>query len=227
VTLYYLTLEEHLHLKRQKDHSEEGHRIVRIPEFGQILEATPDRSQEQLHEWRGVLEKLRRFFMSRDDLKVKVSYVYQREDVAQRGELTTGQYIRAAAQSYKQIKHTLHQLDLNLFDLGIIREQVTFPQPFTPANFPAWLRVTYPVGGSLLNQKFLGHYACLLDLNSEEPLPTWQGIEWLLEDYGLSRREEKSWDLVYKRLQDSSWSTEAPAAVRSNGQFCNCPRHFL
>jgi hypothetical protein len=156
-----------------------------------------------------------------------MSYVYQREDVAQRGELTTGQYIRAAAQSYKQIKHTLRQLDLNLFDLGIIREQVSFPQPFIPATFPAWLWMTYPVGGSLLNQKFLGHYACLLDLNSEVPLPTWQGIEWLLEDYGLSRREEKSWDLVYKRLQDSSWSTEAPAAVRSNGHFCNCPRRFL
>jgi hypothetical protein len=58
--------------------------------------------------------------MSRDDLKVKMSYVYQR------GELTTGQYIRAAAQSYKQIKHTLGQLDLNLFDLGIIKEQVSF-----------------------------------------------------------------------------------------------------
>jgi hypothetical protein len=89
VTLYYLTLEEHLHLKRQKDQSEEGHRIVRIPEFGQILEAVPNRSPEQLQEWQAVLEKLRRFFMSQDDLKVKMSYVYQREDVAQRGELTT------------------------------------------------------------------------------------------------------------------------------------------
>jgi hypothetical protein len=95
------------------------------------------------------------------------------------------------------------------------------------ATFPSWLRISTPVAGSLLNHIFLDHFDSLLDLNSDVPLPTWQRIEWLLEDYGLSRRKEKSWDLIYKRFQDSTWSNEAPVAVRPNGHFCNCPRHFL
>jgi hypothetical protein len=49
----------------------------------------------------------------------------------------------------------------------------------------------------------------------------------LLEDYGLSRTEEKSWDLVYRRLHDSTWSIQAPTVVQSNGHFYNCPRRFL
>jgi hypothetical protein len=39
--------------------------------------------------------------------------------------------------------------------------------------------------------------------------------------------EEKSWDLVYRRLHDSTWSIDAPMAVKSTGHFCNCPRRFL
>jgi hypothetical protein len=87
--------------------------------------------------------------------------------------------------------------------------------------------VSYLVGGSLLNQRFLGRYDSLIDLDSAIPLPTWKGIEWILEDYGLSRHEEKSWDLIYQRVQDSTWSQEAPALVKSNGHFCDCPRRFL
>jgi hypothetical protein len=92
-----LILEEQLHLKRQGDNSQEGHRVVRIPKFSQILKAVPDRSLEQLRKWQEVLEKLRRPISSKDDLRVKLSYVQQREDVAQRGKLTAGHYIRAAA----------------------------------------------------------------------------------------------------------------------------------
>jgi hypothetical protein len=39
------------------------------------------------------VEKLQTTFTSRDKLKVKLSNVYQQEDVAQRSELTVGQYI--------------------------------------------------------------------------------------------------------------------------------------
>jgi hypothetical protein len=56
---------------------------VLLPEFSQILAAVPNRSTEQLKAWRTVLEKLKRFFMTRESLKVKLAYAYQREDVAQ------------------------------------------------------------------------------------------------------------------------------------------------
>jgi hypothetical protein len=85
----------------------------------------------------------------------------------------------------------------------------------------------YPVGGNLLNQRYLGYYESLLDPDTELPLPSWKGIEWLLEDYGLTRREEKSWDMVYQRVRDSSWSQEALVAVKSSGHYCDCSRRFL
>jgi hypothetical protein len=227
VTMYYINLEEQLHFKRQNDYSTEEHQKVRLPELGPILAAVPDRPPEQLKEWRAVLEKLKQFFMNRDTLKVKWTYAYQREELAQCGELSTGQYIRASNLTCKQITHNLSQLDLNLFDLGVLKEQVSFLQPLPFAPIPDWLKLVYPVGGSILNQRFLGHYDCLLDRDSSVPLPTWQGITWLLEDYELSRNEEKSWDLVYRRLYDSTWSIDAPTAIKSNGHFCNCPRRFL
>ena len=68
------------------------------------------------------MEKLRQSFTSQDDLKVKLTYIHQHEGVAQKGELTTGQYIQVAAHFYKQIKYSLSQLDRNLFDLGSIQE---------------------------------------------------------------------------------------------------------
>ena len=81
-TLYYLNLEEQLHFKSQNDHSEEEHCIVHLPELSRTLEAVPMRQPAQLQAWREVLEKLRRFFTSQDDLKFKLTYIYQREDVA-------------------------------------------------------------------------------------------------------------------------------------------------
>jgi hypothetical protein len=227
VTLYYLHLEEQLHNKRYSDYSEEDNRVVRIPEFSHILQAIPGRTPDQLQNWQGVLTKLRRIFCSQDNLKVKLTYVNQREDVAQHGELTVGDYVYSSARVYQQLTNFLRQLDQGLFDMSSIREQVSIVLPPPTAHFPAWLQMHYPVGGSLLNQRYLGHYKSLLDPDSEFPLPSWKGIEWLLEDYGLTHREEKSWDLVYQRVRDSSWSQEAPMAVKSSGHFCDCSRRFL
>ena len=149
--MYYLNLQEQLHFKRQNDRSKEEHRIVHLPEFSQTLEAVSMRHPAQLQAWCEVLEKLRRFLTSQDELKVKLTYVRQREDVVQRSELTAGQYIGAVVYSYKQIKHSLSQLDHNLFALGSIWEQVSFLQPYSPFHFSTWLYIPYLMGESLLN----------------------------------------------------------------------------
>ena len=86
----------------------------------------------------------------------------------------------------------LSQLDHNLFDLGSIREQVSFLKPFSPTHFPTWLPMPSFVGGSLLNKRFLERYDNLIDPDSIVPLPTWKGIEWIPEDYKLFKHEEKS-----------------------------------
>ena len=82
VTLYSLTLEEQLHFKHKNDHSEALHRVVHLPELSQTLQVVPTRQPAQLHAWRAILEKLKAIFASKDDLKVKLTYVFQREAVA-------------------------------------------------------------------------------------------------------------------------------------------------
>ena len=131
VTLYYLNLDKWLHFKRQNDHSEKKHRIVRLLELSRTLEAVPTRQPAQLQAWHKVLEKLRRFFIFQDNLKVKLTYVFQREDVAQRGELTARQYIGATAHSYKQIKHLLSQLDRNLLIWIAFGNKFPFSSPLS------------------------------------------------------------------------------------------------
>jgi hypothetical protein len=83
VTLYYLNLEGQLHNKRYSDSSEEEHREVKIPEFNNILLAVPEHTPEQLQSWKDVLTKLHTSFSSQDSLQVKLTYVHQREAVAQ------------------------------------------------------------------------------------------------------------------------------------------------
>jgi hypothetical protein len=61
----------------------------------------------------------------------------------------------------------------------------------------------------------------LIEGNQDVPLPSWHGIEWLLEDHGLSMMEEKSWNLLYHQVRDSSWKVNPPLAVSTNGHFSN------
>jgi hypothetical protein len=139
VTLYYLNLEGQLHNKRYSDSSEEEHQDVKIPEFNNILQAVLERTPEQLQSWKDVLTKLRTSFSSQDSLQVKLTYVHQREAVAQRGELTAGQYISSSSKVYKQLTSSLSQLDQGLFNMGGIRELVSLSIPAPFSRFPSWL----------------------------------------------------------------------------------------
>jgi hypothetical protein len=222
VTLYYLNLEGQLHNKRYSDSSEEEHKEVKILEFNNILQAVPARTPEQLQSWKDILTKLRTPFSSQDSLQVKLTYVHQREAVAQRGELIAGQYISSSSRVYKQLTYSLSQLDQGLFDMGNIREIVSLSIPAPFSHFPSWLRVSYLVGGSLLNQQFLGRYDSLIDPDSAIPLPTWKEIEWILEDYGLSRHEEKSCNctLAYQQFFQVHQGHTDPVCFRV-AVFCN------
>ena len=82
-----------------------------------------ERSKKHFNAWRKVLKKLKRTFTNHDNLKVQFPYAYQREDVAQQGELTVGNYIYFSAQSYKQMKYSLRQLNRDIFDISSIKGQ--------------------------------------------------------------------------------------------------------
>ena len=91
---------------------------------------------------------------------------------------------------------------------------------------PSWLSIQTLVIGSYLTKHYLGNYQGLFDNDAIFSLPTWNAIEWLLEDYRLSQMEERSWDLVYKKVMDVNWTEVAPEAVRKNAHFRNCKRRF-
>lgn len=63
----------------------------------------------------------------------------------------------------------------------------------------------------------------MFDAPEGEPIPTWNAIAWLLEDYGLSRTKDVPADIQYKRIS-RQWSVIPPAAVASHPHFCPCPR---
>ena len=44
--------------------------------------------------------------------------------------------------------------------------------------------------GSPLTLQYLGQYHKMFDRPQEVPVPTWEALSWLLEDYGLSRSED-------------------------------------
>ena len=83
--------------------------------------------------------------------------------------------------------------------------------------------VTLPLMGSPLTLKYLGQYQRMFDNPQEKPVPTWQALTWLLEDYGLSRIEDIPIDIHYCRIS-RQWSSKPPLAVTTHPNFCSCPR---
>jgi hypothetical protein len=65
-------------------------------------------------------KRLKWTLASQDEFRVKLTYVHQREEVAQWDELTAGHYISASAQSYRQIQHMLCQLDTSTLIIFLI-----------------------------------------------------------------------------------------------------------
>ena len=227
VVLYYTTLEEQLQKRRQLDMSVESHRLVKMGDSSrQVVDIAEKVPSEELKEWTVTLEGLLKEFDNRDNILVKLSCVLERETYAQRGELTTAHYVYGMHKVRQQIMDTLRELkkDHLFITSHDLQVELTLPPPTYKA--PGWLSIRTPVTGSPLTVKYLGNYASLFDNEAVFPLPTWTAIEWLLEDYGLSRREERSWDLIYKEIVNVNWTDAAPEAVRTNGHFCDCKRRF-
>lgn len=71
-----------------------------------------------------------------------------------------------------------------------------------------------------------GHYPAMFDdINVERPVPSWKALEWLGEDYGLSRKEKVPYDKVYLKISEK-WQINPPPSVSINVHFCRCPRRY-
>ena len=88
------------------------------------------------------------------------------------------------------------------------------------------LTVELHVLRSRLNRNFLGKYEALINNPIEQPVPTWEAFDWLIEDYGYLCEEEKCYDRLYAKELKDSYQEEAPKAVKRNGYFCDCTRMY-
>jgi hypothetical protein len=77
--------------------------------------------------------------------------------------------------------------------------------------------------------KFLGNYEAMFNHLSEQPIPTWEAINWLFRDVGPSRvipvEKGESHDRVYARIS-KGWSPLLSLVVTMDPRFCSCKRRY-
>ena len=151
---------------------------------------------------------------------------HEREQRGQRSEMNNNHYIFALVQADQLIKCVCDLVDKRH---PLLRQiEMLMDMPHSPPLFrvPTALKVRSVAFGSYWSQKFLGRFEDLFDDPKENPLPSWRAINWIVEDYGLSRTEQLSWANVYRATVDSTWTVDPPPAVATNIHFCACERRF-
>jgi len=93
------------------------------------------------------------------------------------------------------------------------------PQTYQPSNC---LRVTPPVQGSILKLRFLVQYHAMFNnMALEHPIPFGDVLEWIVEHYSMTVKENISYNQVYEEIS-ANWQVYPPLAVFTNGHFCQC-----
>ena len=117
-----------------------------------------------------------------------------------------------------RLEKYLREIAMQRRPLLNVNSQVRFD--LAPPNFvPLMPHIEVPLVGSTLTLRYLGQYAQMFDSPSEEPIPTWNAIAWLLEDYGLSRIEEVPADIHLRRIS-RRWPENPPVSVACHPHFC-------
>ena len=218
IFMYYWHLEGQLQKRRQYDHPDAARRIAVVPETDlKSIITTPD----FLSDWKKLLERLARQTQDEAGFTECMTQVQEREDLAQRGEISLGQYLYTKVRTQYRLKRALEGVKHKIIEVYEFPNMATFSPPPSDYQHPIWGGTALPVTGSLNKQRFLGEYDNLFNnLEEEIPFPSWQAIEWLLEDFGLSPQVWQPWDRLYNRISDK-WPATTPTAVTLS--FHQCP----
>jgi hypothetical protein len=218
VLLYYMTLESQLEYKHQADKPGETFRHVYDLEAREVNLALLQ-NPELFLEWKPILELLSQELQREQAFAETLSLVHMRENIAQRGEFTTSHYIFGRVCASQRLKKILEGISCKTVDFEEYCTQARMSEP--PANFkpPTYMNLPTPISGSFLKQRYLGRYESLFNSDEELPFPSWSAIEWILEDFGLSRKTWKPWDKLYPRVSQA-WSNFTPVAVTTNPHLC-------
>lgn len=86
----------------------------------------------------------------------------------------------------------LRTLEKGQIDMITPSQQVELTLPPPTFRPPRWIFLSYIVTGSAAKCRYLGNYESLFDNSTAEPVPSWNAMGWILEDYGLFVAEERA-----------------------------------
>ena len=224
IYLYYASCEEKLQSRHALGRQVAARNVDWLDYGTQMTPMFYRQSLESLHRWRASLYLVLPLLMNEDQLTVvlraSLRRVYNLEVLE---DFTASHYLYNREKAIHRIERYLNAIDVNKAPLWAVQAQVEFLVA-PPGYCPRYLKtIDIEVEGSMATRRYLGHYYELFDAEGEQPVPTWPALAWILEDYGLSRTETTSADLVYKRIS-GAWTFEPPPAVQAHSRFCPCAR---
>ena len=191
---YWLQLENQLYKRRTGDKPVEPERTARLVNFDDSTlhyVATLDGSQQA--EWRKILVRFQEDLAKVAPLRQSLTYSYEREEFAQKGELDISHYLHASSTLWVQLKELLAELDRSIVCPlpSLVQVQLTIPPPGFVR--PPWAtQLAIPVDGSRQTKKYLGNYASLFESQEAQDagIPSWNAMLWITEHYPNARAEE-------------------------------------
>ena len=109
---YWLNLEIQLHERRSGDKPVEPERTVRLSNFDDsTLQYAATLNGPKQVEWRKLLVQFQEDLARVEHLRQSLTYSYEREEFAQKGELDVSHYLHASSVLWFQLKELLAELD--------------------------------------------------------------------------------------------------------------------
>ena len=229
---YWLNLEIQLHERRTGDKSVAPERIVRLSNSNDsTLQYVATLNGSKQVEWRKLLVRFQEDLAKVAPLRQSLTYSYEREEFAQKGELGVSHYFHASSTLWIQLKELLAELDRGSVCPfpSLVQVQLTIPS-LGFVRPPCATKLAIPVEGSRRSRRYLGNYASLFESQEAQDagIPSWDAMLWITEHYQNARAEETSWDLLYHKEVRLDWMRDAPAAIQATGVYCDlAPRRLL
>jgi hypothetical protein len=232
VFLYYGNLELQLQRKRNTmvNHSTQlVPRVTKMEEFNQaIATALPIVPKSVLDGWKANLEQRLGSMGTDEYVKAVMDASLERQVATKVEDLGLGHYLLKFEQTIDRLRRYVEQFKAQVQPpLNLVAQSHFFLPSPNQAFRP--LFSMKPPDLQLVDQKFLGNYEEMFHHPSEQPVPTWEAINWLFRDVGLSRvisvKKGESHDRVYARVS-KGWSPNPPLAVTMDPRFCTCRRRY-
>ena len=232
VFLYYGNLELQLQRKRNtmvKHMAELVPRVPKMEEFNQaIATALPIVPKSVLDGWKVNLEQRLGSMGTDEYVKAVMDASLERQVATKVEDLGPGHYLLKFEQTIDRLKRYVEQFKAQVQPPLNLIAQSHFFLPSPNQAFRLLCSTKQP-DLQLADQKFLGNYEALFNHPSEQPVPTWEALNWLFRDVGPSRvisaEKGESHDRVYARIS-KGWSPNPPLAVTMDPRFCSCRRRY-